>query len=91
MQRRKSDVRSCPILFEVDALGVGVFRPGAFFLALDQKVDGLGGFFFCGRGIGRQFFVQSAPADARKSETEHKDDADEQGAEGIERAQALNG
>lgn len=77
-------------LLEINALGCGILRPGAFFLALDQKVDGFRGLFSLGRRIRRQLFVERAPADARKAEAEHEDNAYEQNAEGVQRALSLD-
>ena len=78
-------------LFEINALGVGIFRPGAFFLAFDEKVDGLGGLLVLRRRICGQFFSKRAPADASESESEDEEDADNEGKEGVQRAHSLDG
>ena len=78
-------------LFELNALGVGVFRLHALFFALDEIVDGLGRFFLLGRRFGRQFFAERAVADACKFAPAHDDDADKKRAEGVQRPQPLNG
>ena len=78
-------------LFEINALGVGIFRPGAFFLAFDEKVDRLGGLLVLRRRICGQFFAERAPADASESESEDEKDADNEGKEGVQRAHSLDG
>ena len=79
------------VSLEIDALGRGVFRPGAFFLALDEEIDRFRRFFFLGRRIGRKFFGKCPPADARKAEPEHEDHADDEDTEGVQCAESLNG
>lgn len=78
-------------LFEINALGVGIFCPGAFFLAFDEKVDRLGGLLVLRWRICGQFFAKRAPADARESESEDEKDADDEGKEGVQRAHSLDG
>lgn len=78
-------------LFEINALGVGIFRPGAFFLAFDEKVDGLGGLLILRGRICGQFFTERAPADARESESKDEKDADNEGKEGVQCAHSLDG
>lgn len=78
-------------LLEINAPRRGVFRPGAFFLALDEEVDGLRGLFRLGWRFGRELFVERAPADAREAEAEHDEDTDEEGENGIQGAQPLHG
>ena len=77
--------------FELNALGVGVFRLHALFFALDEIVDGLGRLFLLGRRFGRQFFAERAVADACKFAPAHDDDADDQGAQAVQRAEPLDG
>lgn len=68
--------RSCRLL-EVDLFWLGQFGLGAFFLALDQEIDGLGRFFGLFGGLGGQFLAERAIADRGKFDPVDDDDHDD--------------
>lgn len=77
--------------FELNALGVGVFRLHALFFAFDEVVYGLGRLIFLGRRFGRKFFSDCSESDAREFAAAYYDDADQECEKGIKGAEPLNG
>ena len=77
--------------FELNALGVGVFRLHALFFAFDEVVHRFGRFFFLGRRFGRQLFAKCAQPDFCEFAAADDDDADEERTKDIQGAEPLNG
>ena len=75
---------------EPDALRLLVFLLDAPFFAFHEIIYGLGRLFFLRRRFGREFFPERAISEARELTAAHDDDADDQGAQAVQRAEPLD-
>ena len=76
---------------ELNALGFGVFRLGAFFLFFHNKIDGLDLFFRGFRFFGRHFFPERTPTENGEFDAVNDKEAERKQKQYVQYAETLNG